>query len=378
MPETPLLSICIPTFNRANLLRDCLSSLLIQLKTDADLRDQVQVVIADNDSDDETLAVITSSLEEYGSGLNVRVIRRSSNIGIIGNITKTAIEAEGHWVWLIGDDDVLLPGGVRRVVAFLARHDDLELVAMNVLFLPAEARQRFGSRQSDFQGSVDWSCGRTLRAIAGTEAQTGNRTAAGVKVGDLLPGPCIDLTPMYGLLIKRSLWASEYGRGFEGEPFRGVRSTYPTTYIAAMVLVRGPIDQVQPQLGLIAEPTVATFDIATTDFSWSRYQPLVAVLRLTQLLDWFKANGVDQATLEPYYRYQLTDRGLDLSRLLFHRQSVGGVVDAIRFAIRMRGYPLKVLKVFLVACSTDIAPFPLRVPLRVPLRLFRRLIAGRS
>ncbi len=95
-PSPPLLSICIPTFNRAGLLDVCLASILPQV---AQYSTEVECVISDNASSDATQETIRKYQERFPL---TRCSRNETNIGIIGNITKVASElARGQFVWLI-------------------------------------------------------------------------------------------------------------------------------------------------------------------------------------------------------------------------------------------------------------------------------------
>ena len=53
----PLLSICIPTYNRAHYLKECLGSIVAQFD-DRDVRDNVEVVVSDNASPDNTRELV--------------------------------------------------------------------------------------------------------------------------------------------------------------------------------------------------------------------------------------------------------------------------------------------------------------------------------
>jgi abequosyltransferase len=119
----PLLTIAIPTYNRACYLRELLSVLFDQLITER----RVELIISDNASPDETPALV----EEYQKrGLQIRSIRHEINIGPDANFLRCFEMARGKYFWLFGDDDVIVPGGISQILSLLAR-DDYALVYVN-------------------------------------------------------------------------------------------------------------------------------------------------------------------------------------------------------------------------------------------------------
>ncbi|MCR5866967.1 glycosyltransferase family 2 protein [Aquincola sp. J276] len=110
MNPRPILSICIPTYNRAGFLRECLSSL-----DPAELDGSVEVVVSDNASTDTTLAV----LDEFKAALPLRYFVQSENLGPDRNFDAVVASAQGEYCWLLGSDDVVKPGGIRKLVAAL-------------------------------------------------------------------------------------------------------------------------------------------------------------------------------------------------------------------------------------------------------------------
>ncbi|TDV34718.1 glycosyltransferase involved in cell wall biosynthesis [Paraburkholderia caballeronis] len=114
----PLLSIAIPTFNRAGYLELCLSQFL----PEADLADNgtLEIIVSDNCSADETGKVVESL---RARGLAVRYIRNQTNIGSDANIAQCFNEASGHYVQILGDDDLYLPGRLRQIVALLGERE---------------------------------------------------------------------------------------------------------------------------------------------------------------------------------------------------------------------------------------------------------------
>lgn len=77
----PLLSICIPTYNRAQLLKETLESVLVQV--DRTNIDKVEIIIADNASTDETDAVMAEIKKNAKPA--IKYLKNEKNVGLDGN-----------------------------------------------------------------------------------------------------------------------------------------------------------------------------------------------------------------------------------------------------------------------------------------------------
>lgn len=114
--EQPLLTIAIPTYNRAIYLKELLSSLAVELVG----HPSIELLISDNASSDETPTIIQ---EFQRDGLELRWLRNDANIGPDANFMQCFTEARGKYVWLLGDDDVVVPGAIRKIIALLKSSD---------------------------------------------------------------------------------------------------------------------------------------------------------------------------------------------------------------------------------------------------------------
>lgn len=112
-PQEPLLTVAIPTFNRARYLDLCLASLVPQM------REGIELLVLDNASDDDTSAVVA----KYASHNALRYVRNEANIGSDRNIAQCFAQARGRYVLTFGDDDILLAGALDRVLAVLRGAD---------------------------------------------------------------------------------------------------------------------------------------------------------------------------------------------------------------------------------------------------------------
>lgn len=116
----PLLTIAIPTYNRARYLNELLSVLFDQLKD----KPNIELIISDNASPDETPGVVRSFVD---AGMRISYLRSVENIGPDANFLLCFEKAKGKYVWLIGDDDIIVPGGIAKILALISM-DEYSLV----------------------------------------------------------------------------------------------------------------------------------------------------------------------------------------------------------------------------------------------------------
>ena len=93
---SPLVSVGIPTFNRANLLVKCLNSVLQQSY------ENIEVIVSDNMSSDSTPDVC---LEFMNQDQRVKTYRQTANIKVVPNFDYVRRKSKGEYFMLLGDDD---------------------------------------------------------------------------------------------------------------------------------------------------------------------------------------------------------------------------------------------------------------------------------
>jgi abequosyltransferase len=123
-----ILTVAIPTYNRAVYLDTCLTRLDEELNNlDRDLRKLVKVYISNNASTDETLKVIQR--HKFRGAGDVEVIHNEKNIGAEDNVIQCYEAATSPYVWILGDDDMILFDGLKRVV------NALQLYQPDIIYL---------------------------------------------------------------------------------------------------------------------------------------------------------------------------------------------------------------------------------------------------
>ena len=97
-----LISLCVPTFNRASRLQQCLNALANALDTHADSQ-YFEICVSDNASTDDTEEVVARFNSRFPA---FRKQRHAINLGFAGNYQSLFSLATGDWVVVIGDDDI--------------------------------------------------------------------------------------------------------------------------------------------------------------------------------------------------------------------------------------------------------------------------------
>jgi glycosyltransferase involved in cell wall biosynthesis len=117
MLERPLVTVCIPTFNRPDMLRQSLQSVLWQSYP------EFEVIISDNASTTDTESVVA----EFGDP-RIHLDRLPTSIGQFGNMSRALHIGRGTYRMMLPDDDLMLPGNLERKVAFFDAHPEVGLI----------------------------------------------------------------------------------------------------------------------------------------------------------------------------------------------------------------------------------------------------------
>jgi len=109
----PLLSIGIPTYNRAALLDLCLSQIFKQILPHKDL---IELIVSDNCSTDNTYEVVQNY---FSKGFQFNYVKNETNKGPDRNILQAFELAQGKYVLIFSDDDVFFDGALDILIKIL-------------------------------------------------------------------------------------------------------------------------------------------------------------------------------------------------------------------------------------------------------------------
>lgn len=239
---SPLLSICIPTCNRAGFLRVMLEALLPQVR---ECGDAVEVCVLDNASTDATGEV----LEQSRSLGPIRVYRQPTNLGPARNlIDGPARHAQGKYSWVLGDHNLLRPGALRKVVRILEQNQGLSVFytrfrcALHPEHWPTGAT---GGYDGNFEYLSDGE--NADRILAHWHQILNPATSIG--------------TQAYAHIVRTDIWQRYWAERKLGSDFSDAWTTYPHTTMLCDTVLTEPVY-------VISDPPITIFNGAQ---SWSGF-----------------------------------------------------------------------------------------------------------
>jgi len=112
--NNPLVSICIPTYNSARFLKECLVSIVNQTYPNK------EIIISDNASTDETEEIVKEYIEKY----KIKYYKNEKNIGAEANFTRCIELANGEFIAIYHSDDIYDKEIIARQIEYLNGHSN--------------------------------------------------------------------------------------------------------------------------------------------------------------------------------------------------------------------------------------------------------------
>lgn len=111
-------SICIPTYNRAEYLHDCLERCVRDVQSDFPF----EIVVSDNASTDNTAEVVRKFI---ALGAPVRYFKNETNVGMIPNMNSALRLGRGEYLLYLADDDRLIGSEIDAIVRYMDENPNL-------------------------------------------------------------------------------------------------------------------------------------------------------------------------------------------------------------------------------------------------------------
>ncbi len=139
--DPPAVSVIIPTYNRAEMVRRCVESVLASRGVD------LECIVVDDHSPDDTGAVLRAA---FGADPRFRCVRLPRNSFQAAARNAGAKIARGEFLFFLDDDNVLDPGACAALVSALRANPELGLAAPVSVHVLSDGRREVWTLGSDF------------------------------------------------------------------------------------------------------------------------------------------------------------------------------------------------------------------------------------
>ena len=146
----PRLSVCIPTFNRAQYIGLAIASVLEQA-----IGLPVEIVVCDNASTDGTQELVRGLMAAHPQ---LRYERNEVNLGADGNTLRAPSHGRGDYLWILGSDDTITPGSMAMLMQAIAGDEPAvvmgDAVDCDIALKPVGMLKFFDGAARDFDFAV--------------------------------------------------------------------------------------------------------------------------------------------------------------------------------------------------------------------------------
>ena len=203
------------------------------------------------------------------------MFRNPTNLGMLGNLGATARASRGAFVWLLGDDDLLIEGALENVLEGLARHPDVEMAYLNYAYT-----------QFDDPSTLDDPAALVAQAIPIARASPNRYVKELREVAGLTENI---FTAIYTCVFRRDHALRAYQLDTRGAPFTSLATCVPSSVYALAALQDRPA-------WWVGDPAL----VVNMNVSWLRWALLWHLERMPDLFEEAERRGVDPERLDVY------------------------------------------------------------------------------
>lgn len=125
--KKPILSICIPTYNREKTLKRLLDSVVNQDW----FCDDIEIIVDDGPSTDNTKSLVDGYQSQYQ---NIKYFRNKEAIGMLPAILEAISFSSGEYTWLFGSDDFMHKDSLSIVLNIIKQETPKIILSNRLVF----------------------------------------------------------------------------------------------------------------------------------------------------------------------------------------------------------------------------------------------------
>ena|GEM_PF-2358857 len=220
----PILSICIPVYNRIALFRQTLKCAIEAVRG---YENEVEIVVSDNFSTDPIFEVV-QHLTGANPGVAIRYSFLPENRGGPANVLEVVKQASGEFCWVVGSDDFVLAAGVKDLISIIRNNPEVDFISVGC--------GRIDLKVCNLGMMAELPIADYLQN-AGMLKPRGPRISSKIVPWEKLLDPkyynCL-LTPVMASVFRRKIWLSVNTEVINTRgPFTNIQNAFPHCYVFA-------------------------------------------------------------------------------------------------------------------------------------------------
>ncbi len=148
MPIPPLVSVIIPTYNRASFLKEAVDSVLNQTYQ------RIELILVDDASDDETSTII----EPFLNNSKVKLYRKTENQGVSAARNLGIRNANGDYISFLDSDDMWQKKKLEYQLEFLLNQSEYKACYTDEIWIRKGVRVNQKNKHRKYSGSIYQKC----------------------------------------------------------------------------------------------------------------------------------------------------------------------------------------------------------------------------
>ena len=271
IPQRPLLSVCITTYQREEWIKLNIDNFLNVSKG---LENIVELIVCDNSSSYS----IENIIIENSKYKNVNIYQNSGNIGMLNNLSQTVSLADGEYIWLVGDDDVIHQGSLEKIIEILNTHKP-DLINLNYKYNNEINTPNIGNLNKYLNESTIICNGKSshLELLKNVSAYNENF-----------------YTAIYTFITKKTNSLRIFNQDTSGGPFSNMQTCVPSTKYIFTYL--SEVDTYWENNPLIT---------INLNVSWGEFAPIWILERIPEVYDYAELNGVAKLSVDKWRSHTL-------------------------------------------------------------------------
>ncbi len=302
------LSICIPVYNRKALFEQCL---LAACKACIDHPDEVEIVVSDNASEDNLLAVVENIRVSYPT-ISIVYRRNGRNTGLAINFLKSVELANGEFCWIIGSDDFLVPHGVDSILKILYDNEDIDFISVAFKNVDLSA-----VKIGDFTFLID----NTIEKLS-KKTEDPNPVSYRVEKWDSLVDPKFKNVLLGSVMtgvFRKSLWDTVDKTPIKSSlNLTSLTNTYPHIYIYSKCMIGRPAWYCGYPC-ILAGDGYREWAASGEKSFWQSSLPVIYLKIFPEMIETYKEGGLEKTQLRKARRWSAGIVGNVFVKYVWHK-----------------------------------------------------------